>query len=134
RVHWHAVGAPANRPQLRLLRTRAVRSLAQQVRPDVVIERYHNFGGEGVLAARTMDAGVALEVNAPIIAHEGSPKALVDRALVVQPMKQRRTWQVTHADLIVTPSAAIVPSGVPPSRIVELEWGADTERFGRGAG
>jgi glycosyltransferase involved in cell wall biosynthesis len=103
------------------------------VRPDVVIERYHNFGGEGVLAARTIDARVVLEVNAPIIDHEGSRKALVDRALVVQPMKQWRTWQVTHADLIVTPSAAIVPPGVPSSRIVELEWGADTERFGRGA-
>jgi glycosyltransferase involved in cell wall biosynthesis len=133
RVHWHAVGALANRPQLRLLRTRAVRSLAQQVRPDVVIERYHNFGGEGVLAARTVDARVVLEVNAPIVDYERSRKALVDRALVVQPMKQWRTWQVAHADLIVTPSAAIVPPDVPPSRIVELEWGADTERFGRGA-
>ena len=132
RVHWHALGAPANRPQLRLLRARAVRSLALQVKPDVVIERYHNFGGEGVLAARTVDARVVLEVNAPIVDHEGSRKALVDRALVVQPMKQWRTWQVAHADLIVTPSAAIVPPDVPRSRIVELEWGADTERFGRG--
>jgi starch synthase len=133
RVHWHAMGAPANRPQLRLLRARAVRSLALQVRPDVVIERYHNFGGEGVLAARTVDARVVLEVNAPIVDHEGSRKALVDRALVVQPMKQWRTWQVAHADLIVTPSAAIVPPEVPRSQIVELEWGADTERFGRAA-
>jgi alpha-maltose-1-phosphate synthase len=131
RVHWHAVGAPANRPQLRLLRTRAVRTLALQVRPDVVIERYHNFGGEGVLAARTIQARVVLEVNAPIVDHEGSRKALVDRALVVQPMKHWRTWQVEHADLIVTPTAAILPSDVPPTRIVELEWGADTERFRR---
>ena len=29
RVHWHALGAPANRPQLRLLRARAVRSLSR---------------------------------------------------------------------------------------------------------
>jgi glycosyltransferase involved in cell wall biosynthesis len=133
RVHWHGIGAPANRPQLRLLRARAVRSLALQVRPDVVIERYHNFGGEGVLAARTVDARVVLEVNAPIIDHDGSRKALVDRMLVVQPMKQWRTWQVDHADLIVTPSAAIVPSDVPRSRILELEWGADIDRFGPGA-
>ncbi len=129
RVHWHAIGAPANRPQLRLLRSRAVRSLALQVQPDVVIERYHNFGGEGVLAARAVDAPVVLEVNAPIIDHEGSRKALVDRMLVVQPMKKWRTWQVDHADLVVTPSAAIVPSDVPRSRILELEWGADTEKF-----
>src|SRR5262245_40219075 len=70
RVHWHAVGAPANRPQLRLLRSRAVRTLAIRVRPDIVIERYHNFGGEGVLAARTVEARVVLEVNAPIVDHE----------------------------------------------------------------
>jgi glycosyltransferase involved in cell wall biosynthesis len=36
---------------------------------------------------------------------------------------------VAHADLIVTPSAAIVPADVPPERVIELEWGADTERF-----
>jgi glycosyltransferase involved in cell wall biosynthesis len=129
RVHWHGIAAPANRSQLRLLRARAVRSLALQVRPDVVIERYHNFGGEGVLSALTVDAKAVLEVNAPIIDHEGSRKALVDRALLVQPMKQWRSWQVAHADLIVTPSAAIVPDDVPRGRIIELEWGADTERF-----
>jgi glycosyltransferase involved in cell wall biosynthesis len=130
RVHWHAIGTPANRPQLRLLRSRAVRSLALQVRPDAVIERYHNFGGEGILAARAVDVPAVLEVNAPIIDHEGSRKALVDRMLVVQPMKQWRTWQVEHADLILTPTAAIVPADVPRSRILELEWGADTEKFG----
>lgn len=129
RVHWHGIAAPANRSQLRLLRARAVRSLALQVRPDVIIERYHNFGGEGVLSALTIDARVVLEVNAPIIDHEGSRKALVDRALIVQPMKQWRSWQVAHADLIVTPSAAIVPADVPRERVIELEWGADTERF-----
>jgi glycosyltransferase involved in cell wall biosynthesis len=129
RVHWHAIAAPANRSQLRLLRVRAVRSLAVHVRPDVVIERYHNFGGEGVLSALTVDARVVLEVNAPIIDHEGSRKALLDRALIVQPMKQWRSWQVAHADLIVTPSAAILPADVAPERVIELEWGADTDRF-----
>ena len=31
--------------------------------------------------------------------------------------------------LIVTPSAAILPRGVPRAKVLELEWGADTERF-----
>ena len=50
-VHWHTMRPPAGRSQLRLLRARAVRRLARAIRPDVVIERYHNFGGEGALAA-----------------------------------------------------------------------------------
>ena len=32
-----------------------------------------------------------------------------------------------RADLIVTPSAAILPAGTPAAKIVELEWGADTD-------
>jgi glycosyltransferase involved in cell wall biosynthesis len=35
--------------------------------------------------------------------------------------------------LIVTPSLAILPSSVPQSRILQTEWGADTERFQPGA-
>ena len=30
--------------------------LVAAIRPDVVIERYHNFGGEGILAARGASA------------------------------------------------------------------------------
>jgi glycosyltransferase involved in cell wall biosynthesis len=33
----------------------------------------------------------------------------------------------------VTPSAAILPAGVPRARVLELEWGADTDRFAPGA-
>ena len=63
----------ARRPHLRLLKAPAVRApRAAPVRPDVVIERYHNFGGEGVLAARAVGARAVLEVNAPVIDHPGS--------------------------------------------------------------
>ena len=34
-----------------------------------------------------------------------------------------------RADLIVTPSAAILPPETPSRKIARLEWGADTERF-----
>ena len=132
-VHWHTMRPPAGRSQLRLLRARAVRRLARTVRPDVVIERYQNFGGEGALAAKATGARFALEVNAPVIDYPGSPKAALDRALIAQPMRRWRDWQVSQADLIVTPSAKILPDGVPADRVLEIEWGADTTRFHPGA-
>jgi glycosyltransferase involved in cell wall biosynthesis len=95
----------------------------------VIIERYYNFGGEGLLAASAVGALAVLEVNAPIIDYAGSPKQWVDRALVVQPMRRWRNWQCTHTDLIVTPLSDIVPGSVPRERILEIEWGADTARF-----
>ena len=132
-VQWHAIGTPGGRPQLRLLRARAVERIARRISPDVVIERYHNFGGEGVLAARRTGARTVLEVNAPIVEVPGSSKSRLDRATLVRPLERWRDWQVRHADLVVTPSARIVPAWVPPARILELEWGADTDRFHPGA-
>ena len=132
-VQWHAIGTPGGRPQLRLLRARAVERIARRISPDVVIERYHNFGGEGVLAARRTGARTVLEVNAPIVEVPGSSKSRLDRATLVRPLERWRDWQVRHADLVVTPSARIVPAWVPRDRILELEWGADTDRFHPGA-
>jgi glycosyltransferase involved in cell wall biosynthesis len=128
-VSWHALSAPFRRPHFRLLRAGAVSRLARQLRPDVIIERYHNFGGEGALAARASHARLVLEVNAPVIDHPGSRKAMVDRAVVFRPMRRWRDWQVAQADLVVTPSASILPPGVPDSRVLQIEWGADTDRF-----
>src|SRR5260221_2883065 len=132
-VRWHAIGAPFGRAHLRVLRAAAVRRLAQEVRPDVVMERYHNFGGEGALAARSAWVPLVLEVNAPAIDHPGSRKAWLDRALVVKPFRRWREWQLDQARLIVTPSAAILPAGIARDRILEIEWGADTNRFKPGA-
>lgn len=128
-VRWHALAPPLGRPQLRFLRTGAVRALARSVRPDVVMERYHNFGGEGLAAAEAVGARTVLEVNAPIVDHAGSGKARLDRMLLVRPFERRRAWQCARTDLFVTPSARILPPDVPPSRVLEIEWGADTERF-----
>lgn len=133
RVRWHALGPPMGLPQLRILRTRRVLALAETIHPDVIMERYYNFGGEGVRAARAMGAPMVLEVNAPIVDYAGSPKRWLDRALLVEPMRRWREWQCAAADLIVTPSASIVPRSVPRERILEIEWGADTERFHPGA-
>jgi len=126
---WHSLGAPLSMAHLRLLRAWKVTRLAQAVRPDIIIERYHNFGGEGVLAARRLWLPLVLEVNAPVVDHAGSAKHRLDRALLLQPLRRWREWQCRRADLLVTPLARILPADTPPGRILEVEWGADTEAF-----
>jgi len=128
-VTWIAMPPPFGRKELRWAAAGSVRRLAERLRPDVIIERYYNFGGEGIGAASHVGATAVLEVNAPVIDHPGSAKRRVDRALGVEPMRRWRERMCARADVIVTPSAAILPRGAPASRIVELEWGADTERF-----
>jgi glycosyltransferase involved in cell wall biosynthesis len=128
-VHWIPMAPPLGAKQLRWLRTSRVRDLVISLEPDVVIERYYNFGGEGVLAAAAVKATTVLEVNAPVIDHPGSAKAVLDRTLVFEPMRRWRERICARADLIVTPSAAILPESTPPEKIVRLEWGADTDRF-----
>ena len=130
---WSALPPPFGERRLRLLRWREVSAIARRLKPDVIIERYYNFGGEGMLAARAIGALAVLEVNAPVVDHPGSMKALLDRALLVQPMRRWRDWQCAAADIIVTPSAKIIPPHIPHTRILKTEWGADTERFHPGA-
>ena len=96
------------------------------------MERYHNFGGEGLLAARRAGATAVLEVNAPVIDLPGSPKPTIDR-MFLEPMRRWRDWQCRTADLIVTPTAAILPAWIDRAHILEAEWGADTARFKPGA-
>jgi glycosyltransferase involved in cell wall biosynthesis len=132
-VHWHHLAAPLGLRQLRILRSGAVGSIAASIRADAIIERYYNFGGESVRAARATGALLALEVNAPVIDYPGSPKERLDRALLAEPMRRWREWQCRAADLIITPSAKILPSFVLRDRILEIEWGADTSRFHPGA-
>jgi glycosyltransferase involved in cell wall biosynthesis len=133
RPTWHDIGTPFGSPNLRLLRRRRLRALATLLRPDVVIERYHNFGGEGLLAASSVGARTVLEVNAPVVDYPGSPKRTVDRLLLVEPMRRWREWQCRAADLIVTTDRAILPPGTPAAKVVETDWGADTVRFHPGA-
>lgn len=128
-ARWHDVEAPGGHPQLRLLASRSVSRIAAAVAPQVVLERYHNFGGEGMLAARRVGARFVLEVNAPVIDYPGSPKARLDRVLLVKPMQRWRERQVRAADLVVSPSRRILPPWLPADRVLEIEWGADTARF-----
>jgi glycosyltransferase involved in cell wall biosynthesis len=128
-ARWIPMRPPLGRKELRWTRTRAVTRLAQDLRPDAIIERYYNFGGEGILAGAAIGAATMLEVNAPVVDHQGSVKRIIDRALVVEPMRRWRERICRQADLIVTPSAAILPPDTPSAKVVVLEWGADTRRF-----
>lgn len=128
-VRWVAMTPPLGARQLRWALARTVRRVASIVKPDVVIERYYNFGGEGVSAAREAGALAVLEVNAPVIDYPGSPKAAIDRVLLIRPMRRWRERLCALAGLIVTPSAAILPPDTPREKVLELEWGADTDRF-----
>lgn len=132
-INWMALPPPFGANQLRWARSGSVWHIARGLRPDVIIERYYNFGGEAIRHARRLEALAVLEVNAPVIDHPGSTKALLDRALVVRPMQRWREQLVAAADVIVTPSAAILPPATPAEKILEVEWGADTDRFHPGA-
>jgi glycosyltransferase involved in cell wall biosynthesis len=105
-----------------------VRTIAQSSNPTSSWAT-HNFGGEGISAAANVGATAVLEVNAPVIDHPGSAKTIIDRVLVIQPMRRWRDRLCDRADLIVTPTARILPPGTRPEKVVELEWGADTDRF-----
>jgi glycosyltransferase involved in cell wall biosynthesis len=70
-----------------------------------------------------------LEVNAPIIDHPGSPKRVLDRLMLVEPMRRWRDYLCRHTDLFVTPQRSILPAFVEADDVVEIEWGADTDRF-----
>ncbi|MEP6916003.1 MAG: glycosyltransferase, partial [Acidobacteriota bacterium] len=132
RVNWIALPPPIGRKELRWANAGAVRRIVDRLEPAVIIERYYNFGGEGIGAAAGAGAIAVLEVNAPVIDYPSSLKRTIDRALIVEPMRRWRERICAQSDLIVTPSAAILPPRTPPSKIVELEWGADTDRFGPG--
>ena len=128
-VTWHPMGPPLGRAVLRWTRAPAVTALARRVRADVVIERYYNFGGEGVIAARRLAIPAVLEVNAPVIDHAGSRKSRLDRLLLVEPMRRWREWICRQTALFVTTTATILPPWVDRARVLEVEWGADVNHF-----
>lgn len=128
-VRWHAMGPPFGRQELRWARTTAVTTLARSVGAEIVMERYYNFGGEGVFAARRLGLPAVLEVNAPVIDYPGSFKSRLDHTLLVEPMRRWRDRICRHVDLFVTTTAEILPAWVDRRKVLEVEWGADVNHF-----
>jgi glycosyltransferase involved in cell wall biosynthesis len=127
-VRWHGV---TWRPGHRFFRFRAapaVAALADEVRPDVVMERYYNFGGEGVDAAARARVPAVLEVNSPVVDHPGSLKGALDAALLVRPLRRRRESMVRRAAALVAPIPEIVPDSARAKTEI-VTWGANVDAF-----
>lgn len=113
---------------LSLLSAPLIMRLAQALAPDVVMERYYNFAGAGMLAARRLGVPAILEVNALIV----DPPVVLKRRLddvLGGPMRRWATAQCRLADRIVTPLHTTVPPEISRASIVELPWGANVARF-----
>ena len=118
-------------PPHRFLRFRAratVAALIDRLKPDVLMERYYNFGGEGILAAEAARIPSLLEVNSPVVDHRGSIKAWLDAALVTRPMRAYRERLVRSAAALISPIKEIVPEFAREKTHV-VTWGANVEAF-----
>ncbi|MGB9606809.1 MAG: glycosyltransferase family 4 protein, partial [Bryobacteraceae bacterium] len=96
--------------------------------PDVVMERYYNFAGAGLYWAHRLGIPSVLEVNALIVDPPQVWKRRMDD-LLGGPMRRWALRQCRWAGRIVTPLHTTVPAEIPRERIVEIPWGANTERF-----
>jgi glycosyltransferase involved in cell wall biosynthesis len=127
-VVWHRIDWT---PPLRWFRFRAlpqVAALAAELRPDAVLERYYNFGGEGVRAAAARGLPSLLEVNSPAIDHPRSLKGLLDALLLVRPMRRYRERLCRSASALVSPLREIVPEFARAKTEV-VTWGANVAAF-----
>ncbi|MCG8353289.1 MAG: glycosyltransferase family 4 protein [Chloroflexales bacterium] len=123
--HLHHQDIPKS---IALLGVQPILRLVCVLRPDVIIERYYNFAGAGIWAARRLGIPSLLEVNALIIDPPAVFKRRLDDALG-GPMRRWAITQCHWASRIVTPLHTTVPAEIPRRKIVELSWGADVERF-----
>jgi glycosyltransferase involved in cell wall biosynthesis len=127
-VRWHGVSWWPDHRFFRFRAGRAVAAVAEKTRPDVVVERYYNFGGEGIATARARGVPGVLEVNSPVVDHRGSLKAALDAALIVRPLKRYREAMVRDAAALIAPIPEIVPASAR-ARTEIVSWGANVEAF-----
>jgi glycosyltransferase involved in cell wall biosynthesis len=114
--------------KLALLRYPQLARLAARLKPDLVMERYYNFAGGALLYAHRHSLPSMLEVNALMVDPPGSFKHRID-GLLLRRLEWWARQQCEWAGRIVTPLHTTVPSGIPRSKIAELPWGANVERF-----
>jgi len=96
---------------------------------EVVLERYYNFGGEGVRAAYRRGVPSVLEVNSPVMDHPGSFKSWLDRLALFRSMKAVREDLCRKASALVTPLPTIIPRSVPREKVHPVHWGANVDIF-----
>ncbi|HWX25548.1 MAG TPA: glycosyltransferase family 4 protein, partial [Vicinamibacteria bacterium] len=118
-------------PPHRLFRFRALPSVLRildDVGPAALIERYYNFGGEGIRAARRRGVPSLLEVNSPILDHPGSWKSRLDALALVHPFRTYRESLCRQATALVSPTLEIVPS-FAREKTERVSWGANVDSF-----
>lgn len=118
-------------PPHRFFRFRARPRIAQlihELKPDALMERYYNFGGEGILAASAAGVPSLLEVNSPVVDHPGSVKGILDALLLFRPMRRYRERLAREASVLIAPIREIVPEFARAKTHV-VTWGADVEAF-----
>lgn len=124
-IKFHAI---KKRPRYLLWRTGGeIQRLLNDLRPDVVLERYYNFSGEAVIRAHKMQIPTVLEVNSPMIEYPGSAKTIAD-VFLAGAMRRRRHRIAASASLIIVPLKQIIPAEFQ-EKVREIEWGADTDLF-----
>ena len=117
-------------PDHRFFRFRSagiVEALLARTQAEAVLERYYNFGGEGVRAASRQNRPVVLEVNSPVVDHPGSMKAALDR-LVGRPFRRYREDLCGRAAALISPLAEIVPP-FAREKTTLVTWGANVDAF-----
>jgi alpha-maltose-1-phosphate synthase len=130
-VTWHRIEWT---PDHRLFRFRArgqVASIAQEARPQVVMERYYNFGGEGLAVAAARELPSLLEVNSPVLDHPGSWKGTLDALALVRPLRRYRERLCRQATALVAPLPQIVPE-FARHKTETVTWGANVDAFSPG--
>lgn len=118
-------------PDTRFARFRAadrVLDLVRSLRPDALIERYYNFGGEGITSATRAGVPSLLELNSPAVDHPGSSKARLDALLLVRPLRRWRERLLREARALVAPIPEIVPD-FARAKTTLVTWGANVEAF-----
>jgi glycosyltransferase involved in cell wall biosynthesis len=127
-LHWHRLRWRPHHRLFRFRARRAVRALARDTQAQVVMERYYNFGGEGVGAAADLGLPSLLEVNSPLLDHPGSWKGRLDGLLLFRPMRRYREQLCRRAAALVSPLPGIVPE-FARSKTRPVTWGANVETF-----
>jgi glycosyltransferase involved in cell wall biosynthesis len=127
-VVWHRISWRPNHRLFRFRARAAVERIIRSVKPHALMERYYNFGGEGILAAEKAGLPSLLEVNSPAVDHPGSVKAALDALTLIRPLRRRRERLCRAATALVSPLVEIVP-GFARAKTARVSWGANVDAF-----
>ncbi len=127
-IHVHPLSRPFPVAQLEWLAWRQLRRIAEDVRPEVLIERFHAFGGGGLLASRALRIPAVSEVHTPARPYPGSWRDRLDALTLIRPIERWRRIRHRWAAGFYGQAAIVMPPEYQEG-FVEVVSGADCERF-----